>query len=63
MGEKKIFANFAIFLKIYPYLGSFGQFKALEVISALNYSQTLFSLDPPNLAYFGAQNAQKRQNR
>ena len=35
-----------LFLKIYPYLDSFDQFKALEVISVLNYVQTLISLDP-----------------
>ena len=61
-GRKIFFRQFCnFFLKIYPYLDSFDQFKALEVISALNYSQTLF-LRHPNLAYLGAQNAQKWQN-
>ena len=52
-GRKKFFSPILqFFLKIYPYLDSFDQFRALEVISALKYSQTLISLDPQIWLFF-----------
>ena len=44
------------FYKIYLYLVRFSQFRTPKVNLAQKYSPLLFTLDPPNLAYFRGKN-------